>query len=165
MRQPRISRRGAIQATGAALVSGATLATGLGAQIAAAHSAAGDLIGAWVVNSTRQGVVPNGLLYLVLPGGGFVRTSNAHPTESPGLGAWQRTGAGGYEVTYQALEFDPTGAFQGYRKSWLQLTLDSSGSSFRGRFHIVFHDAAGAESSPSDGEVSGMRIVAEAFPT
>ncbi len=70
-----------------------------------------------------------------------------------------------YDVTYQALEFDGTGAFAGYRKSWLQFTVDPSGDSFSGRFHIVLLDPNGTVSSTTDGQVSGTRIVVEPFPT
>ena len=129
----RIGRRTVVRATGGALLAGAALgSTGVGAVRAAQTEP--SLVGTWVITSTRAGSVPNGILVTVLPQGGFLRTGNAHPTESPAMGVWQQGEDGVYEVTYLALQFDTTGAFIGHRKTWLRVPLDPSGDSFSGQF-------------------------------
>jgi hypothetical protein len=116
-----------------------------------------------VITSTRAGSVPNGILVTVLPQGGFLRTGNAHPTESPAMGVWQQGEDGVYEVTYLALQFDTAGAFIGHRKTWLRIPLDPPGDSFTGRFRVVTLDQSGTASAPTEGEIRGTRMVAEAF--
>ncbi len=159
----RIGRRTAVRTAGTALAAGAALATGLGARALPADASAGSLIGTWVLTSTRAGAVPNGILYMVLPDGGFLRTSNAHPTESPSMGVWRQVSDTVYDVTYMALLFDNTGAFIGHRKTWVRIPLDASGDSFTGHFRIVTLDLNGAESAPTEGEVRGTRMVVEPF--
>jgi hypothetical protein len=160
----RVTRRTAVRTAGTALAASAAVAAGLAAQSAEASQRANSLVGTWIITSTRAGSVPNGILVTVLPDGGFLRTGNAHPTESPAMGAWQQGSDGAYEVTYMALQFDNTGAFIGHRKSWLRIPLDPSGDSFTGQFRVVTIDLNGTQSAPTDGEIRGTRMVAEPFP-
>ena len=161
VQQQRIGRRTAVRTAGSALAAGAALAARAGA--VQAQEAPVSLVGTWIITSTRAGSVPNGILVLVLPDGGFLRTGNAHPTESPAMGVWRQVGDADYEVTYMALQFDNTGTFIGHRKSWLRIPLDASGDSFTGRFRVVTLDLSGTESAPTEGEIRGTRMVAEPF--
>ena len=161
--QQRIGRRSAVRTVGSTLVAGAALAGGMVARTPAADASAGSLIGTWVLTSTRAGAVPNGVLYMVLPDGGFLRTSNAHPTESPSMGVWRQVSDTDYDVTYMALLFDNAGTFIGHRKTWVRIPLDASGDSFTGHFRIVTLDLNGAESTPTEGEIRGTRMVVEPF--
>jgi hypothetical protein len=163
VQQKRIGRRTAVRTAGSALAAGAALAAGMAARPAQANDRAGSLVGTWIITSTRAGSVPNGILVLVLPDGGFLRTGNAHPTESPAMGVWRQVGDADYEVTYMALQFDNTGTFIGHRKTWLRIPLDPSGDSFTGRFRVVTLDLSGTESAPTEGEIRGTRMVAESF--
>jgi hypothetical protein len=99
----------------------------------------------------------------VLPDGGFLRTGNAHPTESPAMRVWRQAGDGAYEVTYLALQFDNTGKFIGHRKTWLRIPLDPSGDTFTGRGRTVMLDPNGVESAPVEAEIRGTRMVPEPF--
>ena len=161
--QQRIGRRTAVRTAGGALAAAAALTAGTVARPARADASAVSLVGTWLVSSTRAGTAPNGILVTVLPDGGFLRTGNTHPTESPAMGAWREVGDAVYEVTYLALQFDNTGTFIGHRKSWLRIPLDPSGDSFTGRFRVVTRDLNGVESAPTEGEIRGIRIVAEPF--
>jgi hypothetical protein len=158
-RRQRIGRRAVVRAAGGALVAGAALAPGK----AQAQEAPVSLVGTWIITSTRAGSVPNGILVTVLPDGGFLRTGNTHPTESPAMGVWRQAGDGAYEVTYMALQFDSAGAFIGHRKTWLRVPLDPSGDSFTGRFRVVTRDTNGVESAPTEGEIRGTRMAPEPF--
>src|SRR5919199_4363093 len=158
MAQGRIGRRTVVRRASSALLAGTALGA-IGTRMAAAQEAERSLVGTWVITSTRAGSVPNGILVTVLPQGGFLRTGNAHPTESPAMGVWQQGEDGVYEVTYLALQFDNTGAFIGHRKTWLRVPLDPSGDSFTGQFRVVTLDPTGAESAPTEGEIRGTRMV------
>ena len=158
-RQQQIGRRAVVRAAGGALVAGAALAAGA----ARAQEPPVSLVGTWVITSTRAGSVPNGILVTVLPDGGFLRTGNTHPTESPAMGVWRQVEEGVYEVTYMALQFDATGKFIGHRKAWLRIPLDPSGGSFTGRGRVVMLDSSGAESPPVESEIRGTRMVPEPF--
>src|SRR5829696_3340968 len=147
--QQRIGRRTAVRTAGSALAAGAALVTGMVARTAEADDEAASLVGTWIVSSTRAGVAPMGVLVTVLSDGGFLRTGNTHPTESPAMGRWQQAGEEVYDVTYYALQFDNAGAYTGRRKSWLRIPLDASGDSFTGRFRIVTIDLNGVEGAPS----------------
>ncbi|SRR5579884_952424 len=162
-REQRIGRRTAVRTAASALAAGTAVAAGMVAPPARASAGAGSLVGTWIVTSTRAGSVPNGILVTVLPDGGFLRTGNTHPTESPAMGAWRQVGDADYEVTYLALQFDNAGTFIGHRKTWLQIPLDPSGDSFTGRLRVVTLDRNGAESAPTEGEIRGTRMVAEPF--
>ena len=161
--QHRIGRRTAVRTAGSALAAGAAAAAGLAVQPARAAQNARSLVGTWIITSTRAGSVPNGILVTVFPDGGFLRTGNAHPTESPAMGVWRQASDTVYDVTYMALQFDNTGAFIGHRKTWLRIPLDPSGDSFTGRFRVVTLDQNGTESAPTEGEILGTRMVAEPF--
>ena len=163
MTQQRIGRRAAMRAAGSGLAAGAALATGTIPQPARASASAGSLVGTWIITSTRAGSVPNGILVTVLPDGGFLRTGNTHPTETPAMGVWRQVSETVYDVTYMALQFDNAGTFIGRRKSWLRVPLDPSGDSFTGRFRVVTIDLDGTESAPTEGEIRGTRMVAEPF--
>ena len=160
--QHRISRRTVVGATGGALAAGAALAISVPPGMARAEDEAG-LVGVWVVTSTRAGSVPNGILVTVHPDGSFLRTGNAHPTESPAMGVWRQAEAGVYDVTYMALQFDTAGMFIGHRKTWLRITPDPAGDTFTGRFRVVTIDTSGTESAPTEGEIRGVRMGAEPF--
>ncbi len=160
MAQRRIGRRAVVRTAGGAFAAAAVLAGGASA---AAQDEGNGLVGTWVVTSTRAGSVPNGILVHVFPDGGFLRTGNAHPTESPAFGVWQPAGDGVYDVTYVALQFDKGGAYTGRRKSWLRITPDPSGDTFTGQFRIVTSDVNGAESAPTEGDITGARMAAETF--
>ena len=160
-RRQRIGRRAVVRAAGGALVAGAALAAG--ASAARAQEAPVSLVGTWIVSSTRAGVAPMGVLVMVLSDGGFLRTGNMHPTESPAMGRWQQAGDAVYDVTYRALQFDAAGTFIGHRKAVISITLDPSGDSFTGRARVVTLDLAGAESAPTEAEIRGTRMVPEPF--
>ena len=157
----RIDRRAVVRAAGGALVAGAALAARAGA--AQAQEAPVSLVGTWIITSTRAGSVSNGILVTVLPDGGFLRTGNTHPTESPAMGVWRQAGDGAYYVTYMALQFDNMGAFIGHRKTWNRIPLDPSGDSFTGQFRFVTRDTNGVESAPTEGEIRGTRMLPEPF--
>ena len=163
MAQRRIGRRTVVRTAGSALLAGTALGA-IGTRTAGAQEAERSLVGTWVITSTRAGSVPNGVLVTVLPQGGFLRTGNAHPTESPAMGAWEQVEDGVYEVTYMALQFDTKGAFIGHRKTWLRIPLDPSGDSFTGQFRVITLDQSGAASAPTEGEIRGSRMLAEPFP-
>jgi hypothetical protein len=123
-----------------------------------------SLVGTWIVTSTRAGSVPNGILVTVLPDGGFLRTGNTHPTESPAMGRWSQVNDAVYDVTYLALQFDGAGTYIGHRKTWLRITLDHpSGANFTGLFRVVTLDLNDEQSAPVEGQILGTRMVAEAF--
>ena len=161
--QQRISRRSIVRTAGTAIAAGAALATGMVARTARADAKDDSLVGTWIVTSTRAGSVPNGILVTVLPDGGFLRTGNSHPTESPAMGRWQQVDDAVYDVTYLALQFDGAGTYIGHRKSWLRITLDQSGASFTGLFRVVTLDLNDEQSAPVEGQILGTRMVAEAF--
>ena len=161
--QQRLGRRAVVRAAGGALVAGTALAAGALTVPARAQESTVSLVGTWIVTSTRAGSVPNGILVTVLPDGGFLRTGNAHPTESPAMGVWRQVEDGVYEVTYLALQFNASGEFIGHRKAWLRIPLDPSGDSFTGRFRVATLDPSGAQSAPTEGEIRGTRMVAEPF--
>ncbi len=161
--QQRIGRRAAVRTAGGAVAAGAVLTAGMVAPTAGAQESPVSLVGTWIITSTRAGSVPNGILVTVLPDGGFLRTGNTHPTESPAMGVWRQASDGAYEVTYMALQFDNTGAFIGHRKTWLRIPLDPSGDSFTGRFRVVTRDTNGVESAPTEGEIRGTRMLPEPF--
>ncbi len=85
--RPRLSRRTAVRAAGAALVAGAALGTDMARGAAAAPQPAQEgapstgMIGVWVISSTRAGQIPNGILAAVHPDGSFLRIGTNHPTE------------------------------------------------------------------------------------
>lgn len=160
-RWQRIDRRAVVRAAGGVLVAGAALAARAGAT--QAQEAPVSLVGTWIITSTRAGSIPNGILVTVLPDGGFLRTGNTHPTESPAMGVWRQAGDGAYYVTYMALQFDNMGAFIGHRKTWNRISLDPSGDSFTGQFRFVTRDTNGVESAPTEGEIRGTRMVPEPF--
>ena len=161
--QQRIGRRTAVRTAGSALAVGAALATGMVARTARAGDGAGSLVGTWVVSSTRAGTIPNAILVTVLADGGFLRTGNAHPTESPAMGRWQQVDDGVYDVTYRALQFDNAGTFIGHRKTWIRITLDPAGDSFSGLARVVTIDVSGVEAAPTAAEIVGIRMVVEPF--
>src|SRR5262249_49500268 len=134
--QQRIGRRAAMRTAGSAIAASAALAAGMPAGPVRADNSAGGLVGTWIITSARAGSVPSGILVPVLPDGGFLRTGNAHPTESPAMGVWQQVSDTVYDVTYMALQFDNAGTFIGHRKTWLRIPLDPSGDSFTGRFRV-----------------------------
>ncbi len=160
-RWQRIDRRAVVRAAGGALVAGAALAARAGAT--QAQEAPVSLVGTWIITSTRAGSIPNGILVTVLPDGGFLRTGNTHPTESPAMGVWRQAGDGAHYVTYMELQFDNMGAFIGHRKTWNRISLDPSGDSFTGQFRFVTRDTNGVESAPTEGEIRGTRMVPEPF--
>ena len=145
-----------------AIIAGAAFG-GMGARTARADETEESLVGTWIITSTRAGSVPNGILVHVLSDGGFLRTGNTHPTESPAMGVWRQVSDAVYEVTYLALQFDNTGKFIGHRKAWLRIPLDPSGDSFTGRFRIVTLNVNGEQSAPIEGEILGTRMMVEAF--
>jgi hypothetical protein len=49
------------------------------------------------------------------------------------------------------------------RKTWLRIPLDPPGDSFTGRFRVLTLDQSGTASAPTEGEIRGTRMVAEAF--
>jgi len=161
----RISRRSIVRGAGTALAVGAALATGMVPRTtkAGVRQNNSSLVGTWIVTSTRAGSVPNGILVRVMSDGGFIRTGNTHPTESPALGVWQQVDDAVYDVTYRALQFDSAGMYIGQRKGLLHITLDPSGDSFTGLFRIFTFNLNDEQSAPVEGQILGTRMVAEAF--
>jgi len=91
--------------------------------------------------------------------------------ETPGHGAWERTGHGEFAVTFmflvQAAPNNPIfvqGDDLGTDNIRMRLTLDASGESFTGIFMSTAHDPDGNAVFTATGTVVGTRLHAQPLP-
>jgi hypothetical protein len=130
-------------------------------RIGAAEAAAEPLVGAWQNVVTRQNLPPLVTLLAYIPDGVLVQTSSEHPTRSPAIGAWSKTGERAYAFTNQRLIFDKDGKFIQTQKVRGVITVAADGASYHGNGHVQTFDLAGNVVVDAATKSQGKRIVVE----
>jgi hypothetical protein len=126
-----------------------------------ANGNAEGLEGAWLVTTTPEGPgapPPFPVLIMFAAGGGLV--DFAHPP-SPGFGAWVRTGADTFALTFLALLFDPQGKFAGTQKVRAQAKLSQDGATYTGPGVTEMFDATGKLVATFKSQAHATRITVE----
>lgn len=160
--RPKIPRRRLLK--GGAAVVGAAALLGVRVDPASSASQAGQrLDGSWI----RWRTLPDGsvgprALWTFLPEGGALQTNINHPIQSPGHGAWERTGDREFAVIFWIMTFDENRNNTGFEKVRAQFKLNERLDEFTGVVQANFFDVAqnlvrSAESIP----VTFQRIVVE----
>jgi hypothetical protein len=90
------------------------------------------LDGSWMVSITRPDGRRGTALLTFSPDGSLMRSGDLHPLESPGHGAWVRTGEREFDLTYVTLQFDPERNLVGSRSANIRLTLSVGLDEFAG---------------------------------
>jgi hypothetical protein len=102
----------------------------------AGNSTAGQMdsspAGTWVMTSSRTDGSEGTVLLALTSDGTFLRIGDAHPVESPGVGAWTQVSAREFDITYMALQFDAEGQLVRTRQTSLRLTMNAAFDEFAG---------------------------------
>jgi hypothetical protein len=122
------------------------------------------IVGAWLTNVTPTLQPAFVGLGTFNSDGTLTNTTSAalaFPTETPGHGAWVRTGRHTFAVTFVALIGDAAGSIFATAKVRATLTIGESGDEFTGVFRIDLIDPSGVLIVSDTGTVHGTRIKVE----
>jgi hypothetical protein len=119
-------RRGFLAVLGTALVSLLSRDKQVEATSTLSRQTHRSPAGTWVMTSFRPGGVEATVLVVITADGTFLRVGDAHPVESPGVGAWVQVREQEFDVSYMALPFDADRQFVRSRKAALHLTMNES---------------------------------------
>ena len=159
-RRQVLRRAGALGAL-AALVS-PTVACAQQASAQQANGNAEGLEGAWHVITTPEGPgapPPLPVLIVFAAGGGLV--DSGRPPGTPGFGAWVRSGANTFALTFLALRFDPQGHVAGTTKVRAQANLSADGNTYTGPGLTELFDATGTLLASFKSTAQATRITVE----
>ena len=132
------------------------------ANTGATRSTGSELIGAWIVSSSRTSGVGKNLLTFSSDGT-FFRSGDTHPTLSGGHGAWKRTSEGEFEATYIAFRFDENRKWVGSTLTRLRIKPGPGPNQFTGTAKSVRRDLEEKEVGAGESRLHGKRI--EVDPT
>jgi len=156
-------RRGFLGYFGAVLAATFLPGGALAATVAHASQDGLTLDGSWLLTTLLPTGARGAGLLTCTPDGGFVRSGDGHPLESPGHGAWERTGDREFNITYVALRFDADRNFIGSRKTNVRLTLDETLEAFTGQSSSTVYDREGNITGTGGVPLEGTRIRVEPF--
>jgi hypothetical protein len=123
---------------------------------------ASELVGAWIVTSSRTTGVGKNLLTFSSDGT-FFRSGDTHPTLSGGHGTWRRAADGQFEATYIAFRFDETGKWVGSAKTRLRIKPGPGPNEFTGTALSSTRDLDDKEIRTGESRLQGKRIEVEAM--
>jgi hypothetical protein len=122
------------------------------------------IVGLWRVTFVSDGqVVDEG--FDAWHGDG-TETLNDTPPPSTGnvcLGVWVQNGARAFKLKHPSWTFDANGNLNGTAIIREQVTVDTSGASFKGTFTVDVFDVAGNPMLHLDGQITGERITPDSF--
>lgn len=119
-----------------------------------------ELIGAWIVTSSRTSGVGKNLLTFSSDGT-FFRSGDTHPNLSGGHGTWRRTSDGEFEATYIAFRFDESRKWVGSTKTRLRIRPGPGANEFSGTARAVNRDLDDNELGGGESRLQGKRIEVE----
>lgn len=120
----------------------------------------GELVGAWIVSSSRSTGVGRNLLTFSSDGT-FFRSGDTHPSLSGGHGTWRRTSDGECEATYVAFRFDENRKWVGSTKTRLRIKPGPGPGEFSGVARSSNRDLDDKELRVGESRLQGRRIEVE----
>jgi hypothetical protein len=122
------------------------------------------IVGSWF-STVRPTLVPAFVgLGTFTADGGVINTASlslASPLESPGHGAWVRTGGRTFAATFVTFNADATGNVVWTSKVRANVTVTDRGDAFTGVFKVEVFDPSGALIVSDTGTVQATRISVE----
>jgi len=129
--------------------------------------AAPTLVGAWSIDVTPT-LAPAFVSLGTFSADGTLTNismpSLVFPPESPGYGAWVKTGKGQYAITFHTVVGDGAGNLGARGKVRGTLTVGPTGDDLTGVFQVDVFDPVGALIISDTGTVQGSRLKVEALP-
>jgi hypothetical protein len=119
-----------------------------------------ELVGAWIVTSSRPSGVGKNLLTFSSDGT-FFRSGDTHPTLSGGHGTWRRAADGQFEATYIAFRFDENRKWVGSTKTRLRIKPGPGANEFTGTARATNRDLDDKEIGGGESRLQGSRIEVE----